>query len=191
MANSHDQGNTFLADRTVRVSSMPFALPPTNIPIPTASNPFGHNELRPQHRPVLCVGRVPEQPLCEWQCVRIVGRHAQYRHSTGERLGPDLRAQASAGRHVLRDCKSSVNRPENKYGRGETRGHILGPTPQGESHPKIYARKSRRHLPRFLRHERWLELQNRVSRCVTGPSDSAKSQPEPAAVEVHVSGSAA
>lgn len=41
MANSHDRGNTFLADRTVRVSSMPFALPPTNIPIPTASNPFG------------------------------------------------------------------------------------------------------------------------------------------------------
>jgi hypothetical protein len=41
MANSHDRGASFLADRTVRVSSMPFALPPTNIPIPTASNRFG------------------------------------------------------------------------------------------------------------------------------------------------------
>ena len=41
MANSHDRGASFLADRTVRVSSMPFALPPTNIPVPTKSNPFG------------------------------------------------------------------------------------------------------------------------------------------------------
>jgi hypothetical protein len=41
MANSHDRGASFLADRTVRVSSTPFALPPTNIPIPTRSNPFG------------------------------------------------------------------------------------------------------------------------------------------------------
>lgn len=41
MANSHDRGASFLADRTVRVSSMPFALPPTNIPIPTQSNKFG------------------------------------------------------------------------------------------------------------------------------------------------------
>jgi hypothetical protein len=41
LANSHDRGASFLADRTVRVSSTPFALPPTNIPIPTASNPFG------------------------------------------------------------------------------------------------------------------------------------------------------
>lgn len=41
MANSHDRGTSFLADRTVRVSSMPFALPPTNIPIPNASNRFG------------------------------------------------------------------------------------------------------------------------------------------------------
>jgi hypothetical protein len=41
MANSHDRGNTFPADRTVRVTSTPGALPPTNIPIPTAPNPFG------------------------------------------------------------------------------------------------------------------------------------------------------
>lgn len=41
LANSHDRGDSFLADRTVRVSSTSFALPPTNIPLPTASNPFG------------------------------------------------------------------------------------------------------------------------------------------------------
>lgn len=40
MANSHDRGNSFPANRTLRVSSTPFALPPTNIPIPTATNPF-------------------------------------------------------------------------------------------------------------------------------------------------------
>jgi hypothetical protein len=40
MANSQDRGNSFPANRTVRVSSTPFALPPTNIPIPSASQPF-------------------------------------------------------------------------------------------------------------------------------------------------------
>ena len=40
MANSHDGGNTFPTDRTLRVSSTSFNLPPTNIPIPTAANPF-------------------------------------------------------------------------------------------------------------------------------------------------------
>jgi len=40
MANSHDGGNTFPEDRTLRVSSESFHLPPTNIPIPTTSNPF-------------------------------------------------------------------------------------------------------------------------------------------------------
>jgi hypothetical protein len=40
MANSHDGGNTFPLDRTLRVSSESFHLPPTNIPIPTASNRF-------------------------------------------------------------------------------------------------------------------------------------------------------
>ena len=41
MANSHDRGATFPVDRTVRVTSTSGNLPPTNIPIPTASNPFG------------------------------------------------------------------------------------------------------------------------------------------------------
>lgn len=40
MANSHDQGASFPADRTVRVTSTSFNLPPTNIPIPSSSNPF-------------------------------------------------------------------------------------------------------------------------------------------------------
>lgn len=40
MSSSHNGGHSFSADRTVEISSTPFALPPTNIPIPIASNPF-------------------------------------------------------------------------------------------------------------------------------------------------------
>ncbi len=40
MANSHDRGASFPSDRAVRVTSTSFDLPPTNIPVPTASNPF-------------------------------------------------------------------------------------------------------------------------------------------------------
>jgi hypothetical protein len=40
MANSHDRGNTFPVNRIARVTSTSFNLPPTNIPIPSASNPF-------------------------------------------------------------------------------------------------------------------------------------------------------
>lgn len=40
MANSNDGGSSFPADRTVRVTSTSFDLPPTNIRIPTAFNPF-------------------------------------------------------------------------------------------------------------------------------------------------------
>jgi len=40
MANSHDRGASFLSDRNARVTSTSFSLPPTNIPIPTATNPF-------------------------------------------------------------------------------------------------------------------------------------------------------
>jgi hypothetical protein len=40
MANSHDRGASFPSDRTARVTSTSFDLPPTNIPIPSASNPF-------------------------------------------------------------------------------------------------------------------------------------------------------
>jgi hypothetical protein len=40
MANSHDRGNSFPTNRTVRVTSESFNLPPTNIPIPTTAQPF-------------------------------------------------------------------------------------------------------------------------------------------------------
>ena len=40
MANSHDGGSSFPDRRDLRVSSTSFNLPPTNIPIPTAANPF-------------------------------------------------------------------------------------------------------------------------------------------------------
>ena len=40
LANSHDGGASFPGDRTARVTSTSFDLPPTNIPIPTALNPF-------------------------------------------------------------------------------------------------------------------------------------------------------
>jgi len=40
MANSHNRGNSFAANRTVRITPSSMVLPPTNIPIPTASNPF-------------------------------------------------------------------------------------------------------------------------------------------------------
>jgi len=40
MANSHDRGSSFPTDRTVGVTSESFNLPPTNIPIPTAAQPF-------------------------------------------------------------------------------------------------------------------------------------------------------
>jgi hypothetical protein len=40
MANSHDRGNSFAANRTVRITPSSMVLPPTNIPIPTPTNPF-------------------------------------------------------------------------------------------------------------------------------------------------------
>lgn len=40
MSTSDRDADSFPAGRTVEVSSTPFALPPTNVPIPTASNPF-------------------------------------------------------------------------------------------------------------------------------------------------------
>lgn len=40
LANPHDRGATFLASRTVRVSSESFNLPRTEVPVPTALNRF-------------------------------------------------------------------------------------------------------------------------------------------------------
>ena len=41
MANSHDGGASFPMSRLVHVTSTSFNLPPTNVPLPTTSNPFG------------------------------------------------------------------------------------------------------------------------------------------------------
>lgn len=40
LANSHDRGDTFPADRTIHVTSAPFVLPPSNVPLPSATQPF-------------------------------------------------------------------------------------------------------------------------------------------------------
>ena len=40
LANSHNRGGSFPANRKVRITSAPFSLSPTNIPVPTASRPF-------------------------------------------------------------------------------------------------------------------------------------------------------
>jgi hypothetical protein len=40
LATSSDRGNSFQADGSVRVTSTSFGLAPTNIPLPTATNPF-------------------------------------------------------------------------------------------------------------------------------------------------------
>lgn len=40
MANSNDGGNSFPTNRTLRVTSTSFNLPPTNIPVPTAAQPY-------------------------------------------------------------------------------------------------------------------------------------------------------
>lgn len=40
LANSHDRGGTFPADRTIHVTSAPFVLPPSNVPLPSALQPF-------------------------------------------------------------------------------------------------------------------------------------------------------
>lgn len=40
LANSHDRGQTFAADRTVHATSAPFVLPPSNVPLPSSAQPF-------------------------------------------------------------------------------------------------------------------------------------------------------
>jgi hypothetical protein len=40
IANSHDRGDSFPADRNIRITGTPFMLAPTNIPVPTPTRPF-------------------------------------------------------------------------------------------------------------------------------------------------------
>jgi hypothetical protein len=56
MANSHDRGATFPANRTVRVTSTSFALAPTNIPIPSASQPYATTNYDRQIAPCYSLG---------------------------------------------------------------------------------------------------------------------------------------
>jgi hypothetical protein len=62
MSTSEDAGHSFLADRTVEVSSTPFALPPTNIPIPNKTNPFAVTNYDRNIQPCYALG--------EYQSVR-------------------------------------------------------------------------------------------------------------------------
>ena len=56
MANSHDGGDTFPVDRTLRVSSESFHLPPTNIPIPSVAQPFATTNYDRQIQPCYALG---------------------------------------------------------------------------------------------------------------------------------------
>ena len=56
MSTSDDGGRSFRADRTVEISSTPFALPPTNIPIPSASNPFAVTNYDRTIQPCYAIG---------------------------------------------------------------------------------------------------------------------------------------
>ena len=56
MANSHDRGASFPPERTVRVTSTSFDLPPTNIPIPSAAQPFATTNYDRQIQPCYALG---------------------------------------------------------------------------------------------------------------------------------------
>jgi hypothetical protein len=56
MANSHDRGASFPPDRTARVTSTSFDLPPTNIPIPSAAQPFATTNYDRQIQPCYALG---------------------------------------------------------------------------------------------------------------------------------------
>ncbi len=56
LANSHDRGTTFPAHRAVRVTSTSFALAPTNIPIPSALQPFATSNYDRQIAQCYCLG---------------------------------------------------------------------------------------------------------------------------------------
>jgi hypothetical protein len=56
MANSHDRGASFPPDRTARVTSTSFDLPPTNIPIATAAQPFATTNYDRQIQPCYALG---------------------------------------------------------------------------------------------------------------------------------------
>jgi len=56
MSTSVDGGKSFRADRTLEISSAPFALPPTNIPIPSKTNPFAVTNYDRTIQPCYAIG---------------------------------------------------------------------------------------------------------------------------------------
>ena len=56
MANSQDRGNSFPTHRTARITPSSMVLPPTNIPVPTATNPFATTNYDRNIRPCYALG---------------------------------------------------------------------------------------------------------------------------------------
>ena len=56
MANSHDRGESFPANRTVRITPSSFALAPTNIPLPLPLDPFNTTNFDRTIRPCYSLG---------------------------------------------------------------------------------------------------------------------------------------
>jgi BNR repeat-like domain len=59
LANSHDRGQTFPDDRTVHATSAPFVLPPSNIPNPSAAQPFSTTNYDRQIAQCYALGEYP------------------------------------------------------------------------------------------------------------------------------------
>ncbi len=59
LANSHDRGRSFPADRTLHVTSAPFVLPPSNVPIPSLLQPFSTTNYDRQIAQCYALGEYP------------------------------------------------------------------------------------------------------------------------------------
>ncbi len=59
LANSHDRGETFPANRTVHATNAPFVLPPSNVPIPSALQPFSTTNYDRQIATCYALGEYP------------------------------------------------------------------------------------------------------------------------------------
>ena len=59
LANSHDRGGSFPADRTLHVTSAAFVLPPSNVPIPSLLQPFSTTNYDRQIAQCYALGEYP------------------------------------------------------------------------------------------------------------------------------------
>jgi hypothetical protein len=59
LANSHDRGGSFPADRRLHVTSAPFVLPPSNVPIPSLLQPFSTTNYDRQIAQCYALGEYP------------------------------------------------------------------------------------------------------------------------------------